>query len=399
MLSYQLALQDVREAVSRLTSESIALTEALGRVLAADLAAPNAMPPFDQSLMDGYALRSRDTRVATAAQPVRLAIGATVTAGDPLQQTPPPRQAIRIMTGAPIPVGLDAVIRLEDAEIQNHALVIAQPLRRGQFIQRRGAEVRPSTVLGRVGERLTPQRIGMALALGLAEAEVVRRPRIAFVAPGDELLQPGAPLQPGKKWCSNLYALSERARELGHDSDNLGIVPDTMEALTAALQVGLSHACDVIVILGASGQGDHDFAGRAMSDVGARLRFRGVAIAPGRSTAVTQHQQTLIFGLPGSPWATFITFEILVKPALDAMLGRKVDRPIQAVLTSECQGRRGINHFIPVRLQSRQTGLQAVPLRDLLAVAQAETGSLGLLMTPSSRHRLPEGTPVKVLRI
>lgn len=401
MLSYQLALQQVREAVSRMTSESVALAGALGRVLAADLVAPHAMPPFDQSLMDGYAVRSRDTRVATAAQPVRLAIGPTLTAGETLQQTISPRQAIRIMTGAPIPAGLDAVIRLEDAEVQDHALVIGQPLRRGQFIQPRGAEVRPSTVLCRAGERLTPQRIGMALALGLSEAEVVRAPRVAFVAPGDELLPPGAPLQPGKKWCSNLYALNERARELGYDSHNLGIVPDTAEALTTSLQEGLSHshACDAVVILGASGQGDHDFAGRAMANAGASLLFRGVAMAPGRSTAVAQHRQTLIFGLPGSPWATFVTFEMLVRPALDAMLGREAARPETAVLTSELQVRRGINHFIPVRLLSRQTGLEAAPLRDLLAVAQAETGALGMLTTPSNRRRLPEGMSVKILRI
>lgn len=401
MLSYRLALQHVREAVSRLTSESVALTAASGRILAADLSAPHAMPPFDQSLMDGYAARSRDTRKATAAQPVQLTIGPTLTAGATLQQAIMPHQAIRIMTGAPVPAGLDAVIRLEDAEIQDHALVIGQPLRRGQFIQHRGAEVRPSTVLCRAGERLTPHRIGIALALGLAEAEVVRLPRVAFVAPGDELLPPGAPLQPGKKWCSNLYTLDVRARELGYDSHNLGIVPDTAEALTASLQKGLSHslASDAVVILGASGQGDHDFAGRAMANIGANLLFRGVAMAPGRSTAVAQHRQTLIFGLPGSPWATFITFEILVRPALDAMLGRGAGRPIKAVLTSELQVRRGINHFIPVRLQPRPAGLEAVPLQDLLAVAQAETGTLGMLMTPSKRRRLPEGMPVHVLQI
>lgn len=399
MLSYSLALQHMRQAVSRLASESAALTAASGRVLAADLLAPHAMPPFDQSLMDGYAVRSRETRSATASQPVRLAIGATLTAGETLQQAIPPRHAIRIMTGALIPDGLDAVIRLEDAELQDHALVIEQPLRRGQFIQPRGAEVRPSTVLCRAGERLTPQRIGMALALGLAEAEVVRTPRIAFVAPGDELLPPGAPLQPGKKWCSNLYALDVRARELGYDSHNLGLVPDTAEALTAALQEGLSRDSDAVVILGASGQGDHDFAGQAMASAGAELLFRGVAIAPGRSTAVAQRQQTLIFGLPGSPWATFITFEMFVRPALDAMLGQGIDRPVKATLTSELRVRPGMNHVIPVRLQPRPAGWEAAPLRDLLAVAQAEAETLGMLMTPSNRRRLPEGMPVKILRI
>jgi molybdopterin molybdotransferase len=395
MLSYHQALEQVRQAVSALPSERVALTVALDRILAADLLAPHAMPPFDQSLMDGYAARSRDTRTATSAQPVRLPLGPTVTAGETLQQPVPPRQALRIMTGAPMPPGVDAVIRREDAVIEDHTLILGEPLQRGQFVQRRGAEVRPSTVLCKAGERLTPQRIGLALALGLAEAEVIRRPRVALVAPGDELLPPGAPLQPGKKWCSNLYALDARVRELGHESYNLGIVPDTAEALTLALRQGLDG--NVVVILGASGQGVHDYAGRAMADVGANLLFRGVAIAPGHSTAVAQHQQTLIFGLPGSPWATFVTFEMLVRPALEAMLGQPATRPLSAILTADVPVRPGTTHLLPVRLQPGQPHPEAVLLPDLLAVARTAAGSLGMVATPGNRRHLPAGRRVQVL--
>jgi molybdenum cofactor synthesis domain-containing protein len=395
MLTYRQALEHVRQAVSPLPAERVALTAALNRVLAADLLAPNAMPPYDQSLMDGYAVRSRDTRTATSAQPVRLPLGPTVTAGETLQQPVPPRQALRIMTGAPMPPGVDAVIRREDAVIEDHALILGEPLQRGQFVQRQGAEVRPSTVLCKAGERLTPQRIGLALGLGLAEAEVIRRPRVALVAPGDELLPPGTPLQLGKKWCSNLYALDARVGELGHESHNLGIVPDTAAALARALQQGL--AGDVVVILGASGQGVHDYAGQAMTDVGASLLFRGVAIAPGRSTAVARHQQTLIFGLPGSPWAAFVTFEMLVRPALEAMLGQPSPRTITAVLTTQVSMRPGATHFVPVRLQPGQPYPEAVPLRDLLAVARTATGALGMLATPEKRRHWPAGRRVQVL--
>jgi molybdenum cofactor synthesis domain-containing protein len=273
-------------------------------------------------------------------------------------------------------------------------LVIRQPLSFGQYVQRRGAEVRPHTVICQAGEVLTPQRIGMALALGLTTAEVVRTPRIALVAPGDELLPPGAPLQPGKKWCSNLYALELRARELGGTSFNLGIVPDTLDALIAALQQGLSH--DVVMILGASGRGDHDFADRAMAAVGARNLFRGVAMAPGHSTAVAKCQQTLIFGLPGSPWATWVTFESLVAPALRAMLGQRPAAPVWAVLTADVQVRRGLTHFIPVQLQAGEQGWRATPLRDLLAVAQVESHRCGWLRVPPHRRRLALGDRVRV---
>src|SRR5215470_18172502 len=156
---------------------------------------------------------------------------------------------------------------MEESEVEAGALVLRQPLLRGLCVQRCGAEIRRGTVLLRQGERLTPQRIGVALALGLDSVDVIQRPRVALVAPGDELLAPGAAWQPGKKWCSNLYALDIRAQELGCTSVNLGIVADTLESLTVQLKRGLE--ADVVVILGASGRGDHDFATRAMAASGA----------------------------------------------------------------------------------------------------------------------------------
>ncbi|MDH3603235.1 MAG: molybdopterin molybdotransferase MoeA [Candidatus Tectomicrobia bacterium] len=394
MLRYQEALEHLLGAVAPLPTEQLPLMESIGRTLSADLVAPYPMPPYHQSLMDGYAVRSATTRRATVARPVRLTLGATLTAGETLADSVSSGQAVRIMTGAVIPDGVDTVVRLEDGEVDGDTLIVRQPLSRGQYVQRRGAEVRSRTVICPAGEVLTPQRIGMALALGLSTAEVVRTPRIALVAPGDELLPPGALLQPGKKWCSNLYALELRARELGGRSVNLGIVPDTLDALIAALQQGLSY--DVVMILGASGRGEHDFAGRAMAAVGARSLFRGIAMAPGRSTAVAQCRQTLIFGLPGSPWATLVTFEALVAPALRAMLGQRPATPVWAVLTADVQVRRGLTHFIPVQLQVGEQGWRATPLRDLLSVAQAESNGCGWLRVPPHRRRLLQGARVRV---
>jgi molybdopterin molybdotransferase len=261
-------------------------------------------------------------------------------------------------------------------------------------MQRRGSEVRQRTVIVRKGERLTPQRIGMAMALGLAEAEVVKSPRLALVAPGDELLPPGAALEPGKKWCSNLYALVARAQALGCVSVNLGIVSDTPEALTEALRQGLSE--DVVVILGASGRGAHDFAGQAMANIGAELCFRGVAIAPGRSMAVAQQQRTLIFGLPGSPWASFLTFEVMVRPVLQAMLLQRPTPLVPAMLAGAVHVRPGTTHLLPVRLQRGRTGWEAAPLRTLLSVAQAESDALGVLVVPPHRRSLPCHSRVRI---
>jgi molybdenum cofactor synthesis domain-containing protein len=396
MMSYQQALTVILGHSPTLTGERLPLTAAYGRILAAPVVAPYDMPPFDQSLVDGYALRSTDTRVATPQTPVRLAIGQTLTAGEILQQPVASGQAVRIMTGAPMPPGTNAVLKMEESQVEAHTLILPRPLPAGMARQRRGAELRRHTVVLRAGDRLTPQRIGMALGLGLETVTVVRQPRVALLAPGNELLPPGAPLQPGKKWCSNLYALEIRAREVGGESVNLGLVPDTLEALTARLQEGLRE--DVVVILGASGRGDHDFAARAMQAVGADFLVRGIATSPGRSVTVARHQKTLIFGLPGSPWAAFIGFEVLVWPAIRAMLGqRPVLPPAQeAVVTTAVHSPRGSTHFVPARLQQRAGRWHATPITTLLALTRAESSPRGLIIIPAHRRHFSAGDQVRL---
>jgi molybdenum cofactor synthesis domain-containing protein len=396
MIAYRQALDLILSMSHCLPPERLALTSAQRRIVAQDLIAPYDSPPFDQSLMDGFAVRSADTRLATLDDPVRLLIGQTLTAGAAWQASVAPRQAIRIMTGAAMPGGVNAIIKLEDSETQDGELIIRQPVARGTYVQRRGAEIRRRTVVVRQGEALTPQGIGTALALGIDTAAVVQRPQVALVAPGDELLPPGAPFEPGKKWCSNLYALALRAREIGVVPIDLGIVPDTLAALTACLERSLE--ADVVIILGASGRGDHDFATQAMQEAGATLLFRGVATSPGRTVAVARHRHRLIFGLPGSPWAALVGFEVFIRPALRAMLGQRVKLPLQqtARLTAAVQVRRGFTHFIPVHLQAGVDGLHATPLTSFIALSQVDTPHLGLLVVPAHRRTLLPGTRVQV---
>ena len=199
MISYAQALQTILSNLPQTPpAERLQLTAACRRVPSRAVAAPHEMPPFDQSMMDGYAVRSRDTRAAAPGQPARLALGSTLTAGEYLERPLQARQAVRIMTGAPIPRGADAVIKEEDGEVDGGRLVVRRPLGRWMNVQRRGDEIRRRTVVLPRGQCLTPQRIGTALALGLAEVDVARRPRVALVAPGDELLPPERPCNPPK---------------------------------------------------------------------------------------------------------------------------------------------------------------------------------------------------------
>lgn len=396
MMTYQQALEATVQGVHRLPTESVPLLQARGRVLATTLTAPYDMPPYDQSMVDGYALRSRDTRQATPQHPARLPLGATLTAGETPQQALHHQQAIRIMTGAPLPGRADAVIKMEDSQPVADALLVPHPLERGVNLQRRGAEIKRATVVLRAGDLLTPQRIGVALGLGVHTVEVVRRPSVACVAPGNELLPPGTRLQPGKKWCSNLYAMELRLEELGCSSRNLGIVPDTLESLVESLQRGLTS--DIMVILGASGRGDHDFAAQAIKRLGADVLFRGVATAPGRSTTVARCQQTLICALPGSPWAAFVGFEVFVWPIIRVLLGiQPVLPPTQpAVLTEAVHFRPGVTHFFPAHLRPHTEGWQATPLDNLLALARCEPHALGLITVPARRRHLVAGARVRV---
>ena len=396
MIGYTEALQTILCSLPQTPQEErLPLTEACQRVLSRAVAAPHHMPPFDQSLMDGYALRSRDTREAASGQPARLALGATLTAGEYLEQPLLPLQAVRIMTGAPIPPGADAVIKMEDSEIDGGRLVVRQSLGRWMNVQRRGREIRRETVVLDQGERLTPQRIGTALALGLAHVDVARRPRLALVAPGDELLPPGAPIQPAKKWCSNLYALVLRAQQLGCAGINLGIVPDTLDSLAEALQRGLQY--DLVVVLGASGRGQHDFAAQAMEATGADLLFRGVAANPGRGVTVARRGRALIVGLPGSPWGSFVGFEAFVRPAVRKLLGqRPFPRGIRATVETAVKMRPGSTHFFPCRLEAVSEGWQATFISDLLELSRADSQPLGLLVMPPHRRLLRAGSRVAI---
>jgi molybdopterin molybdotransferase len=396
MLHYQDAMARILQDIQPLASEALPLTTASGRLVAASLVAAYPLPPFDQSMVDGYALRSQETCTATPTRPVRLRIAQTLTAGAGLAPPLAPQQTVRIMTGAPVPAGANTVIKMEDSDVDADALLVRHPVERGLFVQRRGAEMRQRTVLVRQGERLTPQRIGVALASGLDRAEVIRRPRVALVAPGDELLPPGAAWQPGKKWCSNIYALELRAQALGCNSVHLGIVPDTLASLSTQLRRGLES--DVLVILGASGRGDHDFAARAMAEIGAEVLFRGVATNPGRSVTVARCGGTLIVGLPGTPWAAFVGFEVFVWPVLRALLGQRPALPVlqPARLAAPAQIRPGVTSFIPARVQRRGAGWFASPVENMLALAHAESSPLGLIVVPPQRQRLLPGSSVRI---
>jgi molybdopterin molybdotransferase len=301
--------------------EQVSSFEADGRVLAQDLASPLAVPGFDNSQMDGYALRCADVREAGAVLQVTQRIPAG-SFGKKLE----PLSAARIFTGAPIPEGADAVVMQEDCEVVNECeggVRINTVPRPGQWLRRAGEDVALGAVVLRKGDRLTPAALGLAASIGLSHVPVVRRPRVALFSTGDELVMPGDVLPqdmaPGAIYNSNRFFLRALLHRLGCEVSDLGIVPDRREATVAALKTAADHH-DLILTSGGVSVGEEDHIKPAVQQLGS-LDLWQIAIKPGKPFAYGKVHAAHFIGLPGNPVSSFVTFLLLVRPFLLKLQG------------------------------------------------------------------------------
>lgn len=327
MLSLDEALQRLLDGTPALAdSERVATVGALGRVLAEDVRSTLDVPPHDNTSMDGYALRTADVPVAGTVLPVaqRIAaghVGATLAAGT----------AARIFTGAPMPAGADAVVMQEQCEAldggQVRVNVVPAP---GAWIRRRAEDVREGAVVLARGTRITPQAMGLAASVGIAQLAVVRRPRVALFSTGDELVMPGEPLRPGAIYNSNRYTLIGLLQAAGCEVSDLGIVPDRLDATREALRRAAT-GCDLILTSGGVSVGEEDHLRPAVQAEG-RLGLWQIAIKPGKPLAFgavrkPDGSEALYMGLPGNPVSSFVTFLLCVRPVLQALQGMAATPP------------------------------------------------------------------------
>ena len=363
-ISYQEALERVLAQARPLPAEEVPFAQALGRVLAQDLVADRDEPPAPKSAMDGYALAARDTQGASPAQPRAFAYSEVVGAGHLAKAPLPPGGAVRIMTGALLPRGADAVAKLEDTQALDPApgasqrFALPRPLRPGENVIPPGARMaRGQTLLG-TGSVLDAQELGMLASLGRSRINVYRRPRVALLALGDELVELGQPVGPGQIPLSNLYVLQALAGRYGAEARSLGIARDDPAHIRAALEPCLAPAapprCDLLLTLGGSHRGDFDFAHSVLEGLGARLHITRTRMNSGPSTLFATVGETLVFGLPGTPATSWMAFEVLVRPALWRLAGRaNLGHPtLQARLLEPLALRPGRTHFLPARLQA-----------------------------------------------
>ena len=322
MLTVEEAVEQILSRVEPLPTEWVDLEAALGRVLGEPVVSGRQIPPWPNSSMDGYALRSEDARAANASLRVVL----QVAAGAAPSRAIGPGEAARIFTGAAMPPGADAVIPQEEVQVDGDRIVAARPVRAGDFVRAAGEDVRVGDAVLERGRPIGPPEIGMLATLGYSRVRVHRRPRVAILSTGDELAELGREPGPGQIPNSNTYALMAQVRETGADPVNLGVAPDRREAIETRL--GWGRSADVLLSSAGVSVGEFDFVKDALARLGATLHLWRVSMRPGKPIAFGSLGGRPVFGLPGNPVSAMVTFELFVRPALRKMAGHtRLTRP------------------------------------------------------------------------
>jgi molybdopterin molybdotransferase len=309
---------------------AVPLEDALGLVASVDVVAEEAIPPFENSAMDGYAVQAADT-------PGRLRVVGSIAAGeDPAGVVVGPGEAVRIMTGAAVPSGADAVVLVERTRTEGDEVEIEIGVEPGTAVRTVGDDVQKGDVVLRAGSVITPGRLGVLASLGVRRAPVRRRPRVGVLSTGDELVTGSEPLRPGQIRDSNRPTLLALLREAGAEAVDLGCAPDDEAAITDAIQAGTS-ACDAVLTSGGVSMGDYDLVKVVLDRIG-EMRWLQLALRPAKPFAFGVVGGTPVFGLPGNPVSSMVSFELLARPALRQMLGfppDQLDRPRASAVADE----------------------------------------------------------------
>lgn len=405
------AMARITRGLAPLPAEEVPLAQALGRALAEDVRSPITIPPWDNSAVDGFAVRAQDIRGASADRPIRLHLVGEVPAGRLPDRTVGPGEAVKVMTGAPIPEGADSVVRVEDTDGGNGRgghVTVRSDRDAARNVRPRGEDVRQGHVVLAARTTLSPAGIGLLAAVGRAAVRVHRRPRVALLSNGDELvdLDAFAEVMAGRRIVnSNGYALAAAIEAAGAEVVNLGIARDDAGEIRRRLELARESDADVLVTSAGASVGERDLLKAVLGELGFHLDFWRVRIRPGSPFTYGSLPRPAgpplpVFGLPGNPVSALVTFELFVRPALRMLAGhRRPFRPIIATVAAEpLPGAKGLTHFPRVRLArqgaawtARLTGPQGSSL--LTSIAEAD----GLAIVPHDRANIAPGEPVTVI--
>jgi len=354
-LSVEEALERVLSHFHVLQPEQVPILEALGRALAEDVCADMDIPPHANSAMDGYAVLAADTSGVRAEAGRRLRIIGDLAAGYVSETKVTPGTAIRIMTGAPMPPGADAVVRFEETELEGEWVNILTEVPVGKNVRLAGEDVRQGALVLHRGRRIRAQEVGMLASLGRKEVLVTRRPRVAILATGDEVVDIDAPLVPGKIRNANGYSNAAQVIRCGGIPVMLGIARDQVEELTQKIRAGLAQDVDLFLTSGGVSVGDFDVVKNVLAAEG-EMTFWRVRMKPGKPLAFGRIGGVPLLGLPGNPVSAMISFELFARPAILKMLGMtEWKRPtVEAILMDEVKRKDDRRHFLRVRVEEQE---------------------------------------------
>ncbi len=399
MLTYEEALARVLGALPPALSEKVSVADAAGRCLLEIVTSPLDLPPFDNSAMDGYAVRAADVAKASAEHPISLRILGQIGAGEVFQGHVGVQTCVRLFTGTPLPAGADAVVMQEDTRTnaaRPEQVQILDAARPWENVRLRGEDVKAGTLLLPAGSRLGAGHLNLLAAVGLKNLPVARRPQVGVVSTGSELRLAGKPLAPGQIYESNRPMLAALLADCGTKVQSYPLVPDSLTRTRNALQRAFAE-CDAVITTGGASVGQLDFVKMAFAELGGSQEFWQVAIKPGKPFVFGTLAGKFLFGLPGNPVSAFVTFLLLVRPALLRWQGvQDVALPSHPGTLVEALGNRGDRrHFVRVRVdvegRVHSAGTQASHMLHSLAAANA-------LVEVPPETTLPAGSPVRVLR-
>ena len=378
--------------------EKVALLEALQRVTAEEVIAQRHIPLDDNSAMDGYAVRHTDVASATRDQPAVLEVLEILPAGKSPRHCIAPGTAVKIMTGAPLPEGADTVVQIEHTDGSDTRVQIYRAPHRGSNLRRRGEDIRQGECVLASQTFLRPPELGVLASVGKAQVLVYQRPRVAILATGDEIIDPGEPDTQGKIINSNSYTLAGQVAEAGGSPLLLGVAPDNREVMSQRIASGLR--ADVLITSGGVSVGTFDYVRECLAAVGFQACFWTVAVRPGSPTTFGMVGHVPVFSLPGNPVASMVTFELFVRPALRKIMGRRdLFRPrLEAVLQDAVEKRRGVRTLLRGVLHQEEgqttvstTGPQGSGILRSMSLANC------LIDLPEDTERLQPGARVQIM--
>jgi molybdopterin molybdotransferase len=411
MLSVEGALEHILKAFHPLEPERVPIIEALGRVLAEDVTADVDVPPHSNSSMDGYAVRASDTAEASRETPVRLRVVGELAAGYVTETEVTPGTAIRIMTGAPIPPGADAVVKVEDTASETQWVDIYAQGAAGQYIRPAGEDVHQGELTLPQGTIVRPQEIGMLATLGRKNVCVIRRPRVAILATGDEVVEIDAPLAPGKVRNANSYSNAAQVVQYGGIPIMLGIARDRVQELTDRIRAGLARGVDLFLTSGGVSVGNFDMVKDVLAAEG-KIGFWRVRMKPGKPLAFghldlppsreerEKGKRVPVLGLPGNPVSVMVSFEIFVRPAILKMLGMtNWERPtVEATLVNGVEHKDNRRHFLRVRVEEGEGGYRAALTGGQgSGILSSMVKANGFAIIPEEWTHVPAGARVRVM--